>query len=301
MFFLLSLSFLLGGDGVYVVAAPRDSRITLGVSVGRTLDLALRMFALAPPPRLRAGSLLLAVAVATALASSVVLPACGSAEAGPEQAPDASAPFDGVDAGSAEAAPADAAPNPCAALAFPSGVILQTFPDAAKTASYKDHLATGEKAPVCFLDVSNLVDAVTHEVHPITVLVGAHFTLEELVGTEVSQGYGNLVLMLPAAVASLDRFRDAVNVPVAVNSGFRSPKHQEEVCRSLCGDPLGCSGTCANNSRHMFGDAFDLPLDFYTTKDEQRACDAGFKFAYKESGTHLHIDQNPRNETCVIQ
>jgi hypothetical protein len=266
------------------------------------LDLLLFMIALAPPPRLRAGSLLLAVSLATALASSVVLPACGSADAGREQGPDASAPpVDGVDAGSAEAAASDAASNPCGALAFPSGVTIQTFPNAAKTASYKDHLATGEKAPVCFLDVSNLVDAVTYEVHPITVLVGAHFTLEELVGTEVSQGYGNLVLMEPAAVASLEKFRDAVKVPVGVNSGFRSPKHQEEVCRSLCGDPLGCSGTCANNSRHMFGDAFDLPLDFYTTTDEQRACDAGFKFAYKESGTHLHIDQNPRNKTCVIQ
>jgi hypothetical protein len=218
----------------------------------------------------------------TALASSVVVPACGSADAGPDPAPGASAPPVDVDAGPAEAASDDAASNPCAPLAFPSGVTIQAFPNAAKTASYKDHLGTGEKAPVCFLDVSNLVDAVTHEVHPITVLVGAH-------------------LMEPAAVASLDKFRDAVNVPVAVISGFRSPKHQEDVCRSLCGDPLGCSGTCANNSRHMFGDAFDLPLDFYTTQDEQRACDAGFKFAYKESGTHLHIDQNPRNKTCVIQ
>jgi hypothetical protein len=267
-----------------------------------TLELPLRMIALTPPPRLRSRSFLLAVTLTTVLASSVVLPACGSDDASPEQARDASAPpVEAVDAGPAEAAADAATSNPCAPLAFPSGVTIQTFPDDAKTASYKDHLATGENAPVCFLDVSNLVDAVTHEVHPITVLVGAHFTLEELVGTEVSQGYGNLVLMEPAAVASLDKFRDAVNVSVAVNSGFRSPKHQEDVCRSLCGDPLGCSGTCANNSRHMFGDAFDLPLAFYTTKDEQRACDAGFKFAYKESGTHLHIDQNPRNQTCVIQ
>jgi hypothetical protein len=88
---------------------------------------------------------------------------------------------------------------------------------------------------------------------------------------------------------------------VTVNSGFRSPKHQEDVCNSLCGNPLGCPGTCANNSRHMFGDAFDLPLEFYTTADEHVACNVGFKFAYLESGTHLHIDQNPAYATCVIE
>jgi hypothetical protein len=107
--------------------------------------------------------------------------------------------------------------------------------------------------------------------------------------------------MSPDAGASLQKFRAAVGVPVSVTSGFRGPKHQEDVCNSLCGNPLGCPGTCANNSRHMFGDAFDLPLAFYTKADEQLACDAGFKFAYLESGTHLHIDQNPAYATCVIQ
>jgi hypothetical protein len=121
------------------------------------------------------------------------------------------------------------------------------------------------------------------------------------VGTEVSEGYGHIVLMNPTAVASLEAFRESLNTPVSVNSGFRGPKHQEATCESLCGDPLGCPGTCANNSRHMFGDAFDLPLEFYTKPDENLACSVGFKFAYLESGTHLHIDQNPAYATCVIE
>ncbi len=206
------------------------------------------------------------------------------------------------DAEASDAAKAyDGGPNACAPLTFPSGVRVQTFEDKATTASYAKHLGSGENAPTCFLDVNNLVNADDGTVFQITVKVSAHFGLDELVGTEVSQGYGRFVLMQPAAVTSLEKFRDALNVAVTVNSGFRSPKHQEDVCNSLCGNPLGCSGTCANNSRHMFGDAFDLPLEFYTTADENLACSSGFKFAYKESGTHLHIDQNPAYTTCVVQ
>ena len=192
-------------------------------------------------------------------------------------------------------------PNPCPALTFQSGVKIQTFADAAMTATYAKHLGVGEVAPTCFLDVKNLVDPDTNSVYPITVDVATHFTLEELVGTEVSQGFGKFVVIEPAAVAALETFRNTVNIPVSVNSGFRSPAHQEAVCTSLCGDPLGCPGTCANNSRHMFGDAFDLPLEFYTQARAQAACDSGFKFAYLESGTHLHIDQNPKSDMCVIQ
>ncbi len=188
------------------------------------------------------------------------------------------------DGGSSDAGKAyDGGPNACAPLTFPSGIRIQTFADAVTTASYAKHLGAGEKAPTCFLDVKNLVNADDGTVFPITVKLSAHFGLDELVGTEVSQGYGQFVLMQPGAVAALEKFRDVLNVPVSVNSGFRSPKHQEDVCNSLCGNPLGCSGTCANNSRHMFGDAFDLPLEFYTTADEHLACNSGFKFAYKET------------------
>jgi len=219
---------------------------------------------------------------------------------------DAAAPgSDDAGAGGGDAAmKGDAKPKTppgdgCPALVYPSGTKIQTFKDATTTASYKNHLGPGEKAPTCFLDTTNLLDPDTGTVHPLSVMVSTNFELGELVGTEVAQGYGHFVLMAPAAVASLQKFRTAVGVPVNVTSGFRSPKHQESVCKSLCGMPLGCPGTCANNSRHMFGDAFDLPLNFYTTADENQACNDGFKFAYLESGTHLHVDQNPAYATCV--
>ena len=184
-------------------------------------------------------------------------------------------------------------------LTFQSGISIQTVTNAAMTASYANHLASGQTAPTCFLDVTHLDDPHTGATYDMSVYVATHFQLSELVGTEVDQGYGNFVLLSPAAVASLETLREDIGGPVSINSGFRGPRHQEDVCRSLCGDPLGCSGTCANNSRHMWGDAFDLPLEFYNTHDTGLACDAGFKFTYLESGTHLHIDQNPAYATCV--
>lgn len=195
----------------------------------------------------------------------------------------------------------DGAANSCPALLFPSGAKIQTFEDAATTESYGRHLASGQSAPRCFLDTTMLLNPDSGQVYDMTVLVAAHFQLTELVGTEVAQGYGHHVLLAPSAVESLEKFREAVATSVAVNSGFRSPLHQEAVCNDLCGNPLGCPGTCANSSRHMWGDAFDLPLEFYTARDEDLACASGFKFAYLESGTHLHIDENPAYATCVKQ
>lgn len=193
------------------------------------------------------------------------------------------------------------APSGCPVLTYPSGIHIQTVKSAATTASYNGHLKPGEKAPECFLDVSKLHDPVAQQTYDMSVSVAAHFQLSELVGTEVDQGYGNFVLLAPAAVASLEDFRQDVGGPVSINSGFRSPKHQEDVCVSICGDPYGCPGLCSNNSRHMWGDAFDLPLAFYSSYYTNLACEDGFKFAYLESGTHLHIDQNPAYAVCVQQ
>ena len=87
--------------------------------------------------------------------------------------------------------------------------------------------------PKCFLDVSALKNPVTGETYNINVQVAAHFQLSELVGTEVDQGYGNFVLVNPNAVAALEKFRVSAGKPVIINSGFRSPKHQEDVCEDL--------------------------------------------------------------------
>jgi hypothetical protein len=233
-------------------------------------------------------------------AKVTVTPVPSSTPLGPTSAPppDAGAPDSGHDSGTGGDAGSGAS---CPVLAYPSGVHIQTYPSAATTASYANHLLAGQTAPSCFLDVSRLDDPIANTRYDLSVHVAAHFQLSELVGTEVSQGYGDFVLADPEAVASLERFRESVGQAVTVNSGFRSPRHQEDTCRSVCGDPNGCPGTCANASRHMWGDAFDLPLAFYTNADEHLACNSGFKFAYLESGTHLHIDRNPAYATCVIQ
>lgn len=193
------------------------------------------------------------------------------------------------------------APDACPVLAFPSGIHIQTVTSAAMSASYTGHLQPGQAAPKCFLDVANLHDPVAKQTYGISVKVAAHFQLDELVGTEVDQGWGNFVLLRPEAVAALEAFRVDTGGPVSVISGFRGPKHQESVCNDLCGEPLGCPGTCSNSSRHMWGDAFDLPLDFYSNYYTNLACDDGFKFTYLESGTHLHVDQNPAYASCVQQ
>jgi lysozyme len=192
-------------------------------------------------------------------------------------------------------------PPGCPVLTFPSGIKIQTVENAAMTASYTGHLNSGQQAPTCFIDVTNMHNPDTGETYDLTVHVATNFQMQELVGTEVNQGWGNFVLVNPAAVTSLQAFRAAVGGPVSVNSGFRGPKHQESVCQGLCGNPLGCPGTCANNSRHMWGDAYDLPTTFYSSYYTNLACDAGFKFTYLEAGTHLHVDQNPAYATCVMQ
>jgi hypothetical protein len=230
-----------------------------------------------------------------------VVPVPASTPLGPTTASPPSADAGtNTDSGAPPPAPdASSAGNGCPVLAYPSGIHIQTYEDSATTDSYANHLASGQTAPKCFIDTDHLDDPVAGMTYDLTVHVATHFQLEELVGTEVAQGYGHFVLADPTAVADLETFRDDVAEAVTINSGFRSPKHQEATCNSLCGNPLGCPGTCANNSRHMWGDAFDLPLAFYTKTDEDLACSAGFKFAYLESGTHLHIDRNPAYATCV--
>jgi hypothetical protein len=119
------------------------------------------------------------------------------------------------------------------------------------------------------------------------------------VSKDEAEQYGQFVLVSPEAIASLEKFHALVGQPMTLNSGFRGPKHQEATCESIChaiecGDPKPCSIT----SRHMWGDGFDLPMQFYNPKDQQLACDAGFTFSYLEVD-HLHVDQNPHDKPCV--
>lgn len=189
----------------------------------------------------------------------------------------------------------------CPVLSFPSGVKLQTKKDAALTAVYRNHLGPDDKAPECFIDVNDLRDPVSGQTYDYArVKLSEHFYLSELVGTEVDQGWSTRVLVQPALVEALENFRQAVGMTVSINSGYRSPLHQEAICKDMCGNPMGCPGTCANNSRHMFGDAADLPKTFYSYAYGKKACEAGFRFAYAERCTHLHVDVNPHRTSCSV-
>ncbi len=104
-------------------------------------------------------------------------------------------------------APPPPPPPACPVLAFPSGIHIQTVENAAMTASYANHLSAGQTAPKCFLDVTHLHDPVANATYDMSVHVATNFELSELVGTEVSQGWGNFVLLSPSAVAALQQFR----------------------------------------------------------------------------------------------
>jgi len=226
-------------------------------------------------------------------------PSPGGDHPGPLTKPDAGAPDAHADAhaDAARDAPADAPPAACPVLTFPSGLKLKTFKDSTMSATYKDHLGAGDTAPECFIDTDNLVDD-TGTTYDLSVNVATHFQLTELVGTEMSGGYGHLVVVSPDAVDALEKLRDAIGGPLVIVDGFRSPKHQESVCNAMCGNPLGCTDTCGNNSRHIFGDGFDLPLALHDATDEQRVCDAGFNSMSVEDNARMHVDQNPK-ATCV--
>lgn len=193
------------------------------------------------------------------------------------------------------------APSGCATLEFPSGVRIQTVRDAVLEAAYANHTEAGKTAPKCFIDVDNMVNPATGVKYDYSTLrVSEHFLLRELVGTEVAQGWSRRVLLDPGAVEALEDFRREGGAPFSPTSGYRSPLHQEATCKSICG-AAWCSGSCARYSRHMWGDAFDLPVKFYSYKYAQMACDSGFMFAYNEAHNHLHVDMNARSSSCVIQ
>lgn len=184
----------------------------------------------------------------------------------------------------------------CAPLTFPSGITLKTKPDAALTAQYQSiALEPNYPLPVCFIDTDDLVDAVTGKTYDLDVNVGKNFTLRELVGTELK--YGKRVLLSPTLVAKLDRYHDALAASVNITSGYRSPAHQREVCQDMCGKDY-CPGTCAQRSRHSWGDAADHGV-VPSKKYSDAGCAADFNYVYRE-GNHMHLDLNPEHAICTV-
>jgi hypothetical protein len=186
-------------------------------------------------------------------------------------------------------------------VTYPSGVTILTKPDPVLSASYAG-LQTGAcEVPTCFLDVGDLRTP-AGEALTLDVPLSEHFTLRDLVQTEVDAKFSTSVLVVAPFVEKLEAMRNAAGTTPTINSGFRSPLHQAAVCKSICGcaqcvsngsggNRCGGGGgtvTCARNSRHMWGAAADLALSFASASRT-----AGFPFVFQEfggSGPHLHVD-----------
>jgi hypothetical protein len=191
--------------------------------------------------------------------------------------------------------------NSCPAVTYPSGVTLQLFPDAAFTAQYANLGVLSCALPSCFIDVLNLVspDGTVHDVH---VALATHFELYEMVredvdphgtgGVDPAHAYTTKVLVDPGTMAHLESMRQIYGGPVDIWSGFRSPQNQKATCQSICGQDYCADGSCLKNSRHMWGAAADVSLDY-----TDAATKAGFAFVYQEAagGAHLHVDMQSCN------
>ncbi|HEX7664168.1 MAG TPA: hypothetical protein VF407_06655 [Polyangiaceae bacterium] len=184
----------------------------------------------------------------------------------------------------------------CAVLAFPSGIHLQTFKDAKSTSAYSSISDKGSyPLPECFIDTNDLHDPVANKDYDVDVMVGKHFALKELVGTELA--YGHFMLVSPTLIKKLDAYRDGLGEAVNLSSGYRSPAHQRATCRSICGKD-SCGNVCAARSRHSWGDAADQGIA-PSAHLADVACDAKFNFVYRE-GNHMHLDLNPDHKICTV-
>lgn len=242
-----------------------------------------------------------AFALALALGLPAALGACGGDDEAPADGPttptdDGDAGPVPVDTGPTDAGPApDAAPN-CQPITFPSGVTFKTKPDPDLTAEYVSIAEPPNyPLPTCFIDTDDLVDPKTGKSYDVNVDVGKYFTLFELVGTSLK--YTKRVLLSPILVAKLDRYREAIGASTNITSGYRSPPHQRAVCQDMCGQDF-CPGTCAQRSRHSWGDAADHGV-YPTKKYSDAGCAADFNYVFRE-GNHMHLDLNPEHEICTV-
>lgn len=193
------------------------------------------------------------------------------------------------------------ATDECEPATYPSGVSIKRVHDAQLQKLYDELNAQSCAIPKCFLDASHLESSQGASL-PVTVKVAKNFTLYELIGSDIdpkgtgaydaANAYSARVLVDVDLVEKLQALRDIYGGPVTINSGYRSPEHQHELCQSICGQDQCTDGdgtvTCAKNSRHMWGAAADMSLAY-----EAAANKAGFPYVFHENGgtgPHLHVD-----------
>jgi uncharacterized protein YcbK (DUF882 family) len=124
-----------------------------------------------------------------------------------------------------------------------------------------------------------ILEYASWELVPPSVWVWPNFRPREL----ACKGTGRIRLQR-RAVDALQNLRRQIGKPMRIASAFRSAEHNTRVG----GSP---------NSRHMFGDAFDVVMDGHDpVAFEAAAREAGFRgFGYYPESTppFMHIDMGP--------
>jgi len=151
------------------------------------------------------------------------------------------------------------------------------------------------------IDTNNIVDAKTNKKLSYShVQLAPNFSLREMSYQSVaSSAY---VYIDPATIVGLQAMRTSYGKAITVNSGYRSPIHQNKICKNMCG-ASSCSGTCAKCSDHMGGKAADLKHSSPKCTFGRLACNPGkFHLIYNEAagGDHLHIDMGA-NKACYYK
>jgi hypothetical protein len=185
-------------------------------------------------------------------------------------------------------------------LNYPSVSIIGIPAPKAVKDSYKNRGCSGQ--PACVIDVNNIVDAKTRQKLSFkTVKLSPNFSLSEM--SHQSANSSPYVYVDPEFIKRLQATRESYGSSMTVTSGYRSPIHQDKVCRRMCGKS-SCSGTCAKCSNHMDGKAADLKHSSPKCSLAKKSCNPGkmhLIFNEKAGGDHLHIDIGPANPVCAYK
>lgn len=205
-------------------------------------------------------------------------------------------------------------PNRCEPLLFPSGLQLQTYPDAA---TYQEYLCFSGAMPLqqqqcfdsgnCFINLCTLVRTGPGDSASIDLgdgyffenpLLSKDFRMWDLVWRSVS--YSTTVLLDPSLVGSLQALKDLLAVqglPLTLTSAYRSPAHQRAECEKNRANNSS-KGTCATLSQHTMGRAADVQVEgssaYCVLMNLAPATAASFCLTeWTGISPHIHIDTRP--------
>lgn len=187
-------------------------------------------------------------------------------------------------------------PSGCV-LEYPSVSIVGISTPARVSQSYKSRGCSG--VPACVIDVNNIIDAKTKKKLSFkTVRLSKDFSLYQM--THQSSTSSPYVYVDPQFIKQLQATRDGYGSNITVNSGYRSPIHQNKICMGIC-KKASCPGKCARCSDHMGGQAVDLKHSSPKCSLAKKSCDPGkmhLIFNELAGGDHLHIDIGSNNGVC---